>query len=47
MARLLSAATFAGMCAITISIAADFPLAGPSMAAPAAAATIDVYKDAG
>ena len=48
MSRLLAAAAFAAMCAITVSTAVDSPLNGANAAGPvAAAATIDVYKDAG
>jgi hypothetical protein len=46
MARLFPAATFAAICAITVSMAVEPPFTGASAAVPAAAATIDVYKDA-
>jgi hypothetical protein len=46
MARLFPAATFAAMCAITISMAVERPFTGASAAVPTATAAIDVYKDA-
>jgi hypothetical protein len=45
--HLLAGATFAAMCAITVSTAMEGPFTGAGAAVREAAATIDVYKDAG
>ena len=46
MSRLLAAAAFAAMCAITVATAIDRPFTEATAASTVASATIDVYKDA-
>jgi hypothetical protein len=46
MSRLLAAAVFAAMCAITVATAVESPFTQATAAATVASATVDVYKDA-